>query len=262
MPESEPTAEVEQLRARGFVTFEGLFDAERAAGFGAQLVQMWRELGEPTLLSREDIHLAPGVHVSPVGLTWAGIVERVPGLAELLLNPRLLALFETLLGPGFELEYGAGVMSDRSRGFFFWHHHVGGIDADDVRHSKVYPTFDRVERLGCTLYASPLDDRDGVMLVWPRAVVDSTAPPYPPAPAPWPGATELRVNTGSVVVFDQGTWHAVTPMQRGGHRAFFGFFVRRAGLGPFKRVDAGCAAALARDPALARAYARAEGGHT
>jgi hypothetical protein len=242
-----------QLRTRGFAVLESLVPVAEIARHAAVMHEQWRRLGEPALFSMEDVILEPGVHVSPVGLTCAGILERVPELGDLLLRPELLALFGDLLGPKFELEYGAGVISDHTRGFFFWHHHVGGIDAEDVR-GRGYPQFDRIERLGCTLYASPLDDEHGEMLVWPRRADDPTAPPFPPGREPWPGAARVRVPIGSVVLFEQGTWHAVTPMSRPGLRCFFGFFVRRAGLPRSKRSDPGLAHALARNPALARAY--------
>jgi hypothetical protein len=242
-----------QLRTQGFAVLDSLVPAAETARHAEVMYEQWRRLGEPALFSLEDVILEPGVHVSPVGLTCAGILERVPELGDLLLRPELLALFGELLGPNFELEYGAGVISDHTRGFFFWHHHVGGIDAEDVR-GRGYPQLDRIERLGCTLYASPLDDEHGCMLVWPRHADDPTAPPFPPGREPWPGATPLRAPIGSVVVFDQGTWHAATPMRQPGLRCFFGFFVRRADLPPSKRRDPGLALALARNPALARAY--------
>lgn len=248
-----------QLRANGYTLLEGLIRVDETRRYAAAMHAQWRRLGEPALMSQADVILEPGVHVSPVGMTCAGILERIPETAQILLRPELLALFTELLGPGFELEFGAGVISDETRGFFFWHHHVGGIDAEDVR-GGAYPTFDRIERLGCTLYASPLDDEHGAMLVWPRGVDESTAPAHPPGREPWPGATEVRAPVGSVIVFEQGTWHAVTPMTCTGQRSFFGFFVRRAGLPPTKRSDPGTLAGLARDPALLRAYGQTDGG--
>jgi hypothetical protein len=249
----------QELRERGFTRFEGLLPPAIADPLAAALRTEWERLGQPGLYSREDIWLEPGVHVSPVGMTCSGILGRVPAAAALLVRPELLALFEAILGPGFELELGAGVVSDHSRPFFFWHHHVGGIDGEDHR-GRAYPTFEQPQRLGCTLYCSPLDDQHGTMLVWPRAITDSTAPPFPPGSEPWPGATQVRAPVGSVIVFDQGTWHAVTPMTRSGQRYFFGFFVRRAGLPPTVRRDESIAAALAREPALARAYGRSHTG--
>jgi hypothetical protein len=248
------SAHAEELRTRGFTLLPALVDPAEVAGYAAALREQWRRLGEPELVAQVDRVLEPGVHLSPVGLTFAGVVERIPELAALLLRPDLRALFGALLGPAFELEYGAGVISDHTRGFFFWHHHVGGIDAEDVRRFGEYPRFDRVERIGCTLYASPLDDEHGVMLVWPRRADDPTKPPFTPGREPWPGAVEVRAPAGSVIVFDQGTWHAVTPMRREAQRSFFGFFVRHAELGPSKREDAGLQRALDRDPALAQVY--------
>ena len=61
-------------------------------------------------------------------------------------------------------------------------------------------------------------------------------------------------------MFEQGTWHAVTPMTRPGQRCFFGFFVRRAGLPPTRRSDPGTVAALASNAALRQAYSCAHDG--
>ena len=247
-------AHAEQLRREGYTVYEALVPEARAHELAADLRAQWLRLGSPPIVSREDTHLEPGVHVSPVGMTCASVLARIPGLAELLLRPELLELFAALLGPGFALEYNAGVISDEDRPFFFWHHHVGGIDAEDVRKSgDPYPRLHRIERLGCTLYASPLDDAHGVMQIWPRAAVGPSAPPFAPGEAPWPGATQLRAGVGSVVIFDQGTWHAVTPMRSPGQRFFFGFFIRRGDL-PTRRADPRLPEIFARDPALARAY--------
>ncbi|MEZ4383677.1 MAG: hypothetical protein R3A79_20265 [Nannocystaceae bacterium] len=245
-----------QLRAEGYTCLPALLRPEEVAPFAEALRGEWLRLGRPATLSRADVHLEPGVHVSPVGLTCASVLARIPGLAAVLLRPELLAIFAELLGPGFELEFGAGVLSDDSRPFFFWHHHVGGIDAADLRRAG-YPAATRVERLGCTLYATPLDDANGVMQIWPRAAVGPTDPPFRPGEEPWPGATQLRAPAGSVVLFDQGTWHAVTPMRRPGQRFFFGFFIRRRGLST-RRCDPRLAEVFARDPRLAAAYGGAQ----
>ncbi len=57
-----------------------------------------------------------------------------------------------------------------------------------------------------------------------------------------------------MLLIDQGTWHAVTPMRGAGRRAFFGFFVGRGDLPASRRTDPSIAAALAASPALAKAY--------
>lgn len=238
---------------RGYTHFDGLFTAEQVAPLAEWMRGDWRRMGAPDMVSREDVVIEPGVHVSPVGLTRSGILARLPALGRLLVDPRLLALFEALLGPGFVLEQSCGVISDEARPFFFWHHHVGGIDAEDYRR-KPFPRYERVERVVCTIYASPLDDAHGIMQIWPRPAVGPTDPPFDSREGPWPGATELRASAGSVVVFDQGTWHAVTAMRQPGQRCFFGFFVRRGDLPPTERRDASVAEAFAADTTLARAF--------
>lgn len=253
MPESVDR-HATQLREEGFTVLPGLVPADRVADHAAVLEALWRRLGRPELYASRDELLGEGVRVNPVGMVCPGILARIPAVTELLLEPRLLALFEALLGADFELEMSTGILSDRSRGFFFWHHHVGGIDADDVRARGDYPRYDRIERIGCTLYATPLDEDHGSMLVWPRRFDAPTAPPHPPGTEPWPGAVRVHAPAGSVVLFEQGTWHAVTAMRVPGRRAFIGLFVRRADLPPTRRTDPSIAAALADDPELARAY--------
>ncbi len=241
------------LETEGYAVLPSLVGQAECARYEATLERAWRRVGEPPLFSQEDVHVEPGMHVSPVGLACAGILRHAPGLADLLLRPVLLDLFARTLGEGFELELGTGVVCDASRGFLFWHHHAGGIDEPDLRR-KSYPHPSGVERIGCTLYTTPLDDAFGTLLVHPRRADSPTAPPHEPGRVPWPGAKEVRAPAGSVVLLDQGTWHAATPMRRAGHRYFFAFFVRRAGLAPTKRRDEQTAHALTDHPALARAY--------
>jgi hypothetical protein len=244
------------VRERGFTVIEGLVSSAVIARISASIRQQWTRLGNPSLYSREDRWLEPGVFVSPVGMTCAGVLGRVPEVEAVLLEPALLSVFEGLLGPGFELELGAAVMSDETRPFFFWHHHIASIDARE-RRGQPFPRFDQAQRLVCTLYCTPLDADHGTMLVWPRSVTDSTAPPFESRTEPWPGALTIHAPAGSVVIFDQGTWHAVTPMAQPGQRFFIGFFIRRPGLAAASVADDSLAPAFARTPALARAYALA-----
>lgn len=253
---ADAAAHARQILARGFTTYAGLVPPDRTGRLAQALRELWHEHGEPRPYSRHDIHLADGVEITPVGFTVHGLLARIPAVSALLRRPELLALFRELLGDGFELEMVSGIVSDHTRPFFFWHNHVGGIDGEDYR-GRSMSTFRRPERLVCTFYLSPLDDEHGMMLVYPRAIDDPLDPPLEPGRDPWPGALEVRAPAGSVLVVDQATWHAVTPMSREAQRSFVGAFVRRAGLAPTVRRDASVERALASDADLARAYGRA-----
>jgi hypothetical protein len=249
----DPAVLHDALQTGGYAVMPSLVSQAECASYDAALEREWRRVGEPALFSQEDVHIEEGMHVSPVGLACGGILQRIPALADFLLRPALLAFFERVLGEGFELELGSGVVSDASRGFLTWHHHAGGIDEPDLRR-KEYPHGSRVERIGCTLYTAPLGGDLGTLLVHPRPVDSPTQPPFEPGREPWPGAQELHAPAGSVVFLDQGTWHAVSPKRGPGHRHFFAFFVRRAGLAQTKRRDESIAHAFAERKELARAY--------
>jgi hypothetical protein len=242
-----------ELVTQGFTVLPALRDPDAIARLTRALDRLRDEAAPPRLHADDDLVLAEDTKVSAVGLTFFGLLGRAPEIAELFVAEDLIALLREALGPALELEQSCGVLSDEQRPFFFWHHHVGGIDGQDFRGESPPPPA-RLERLVCTIYATPLDEAHGEMLVHPRAVGDSLSPPHTPGRVPWPGATPLRAPAGSVVVLDEATWHAVTPMRAPGLRRFAAFFVRRAGLVPTRRVDDTVAPALAADPRLASIY--------
>jgi hypothetical protein len=251
MMPGDPLAE---LCARGFATLPAVLAPSEVAQLHRQLVELCQQTGHPALFSQADVVLGERTVVSPVGMTFGGLLTRVPQIERILLHPAVLAAFGAALGQHLELELSAGVVSDSSRPFFFWHNHLGGIDGPMWR-SRDDVTLRRFERLACTTYLSPLDDDHGVMLVQPRGLGEAVAPPFAPGRDPWPTQTEVRCAAGTTVLLDQVTWHAVTPMRVVGRRAFVSFFVRRAGLAPTVRCDDTVAEALARSAALRRHYA-------
>ena len=247
-------AAAQSVWTNGYAVLPSFFPPEVLRAGCEQLEAQWRGAGEPKLYAREDIAFGPTLRVNPVGLCCEEILSLCPEFGELLLHPTLLETFGALLGEGFELELASGIMSDNSRGFVFWHNHVGGIDAEAYRREQKHPQYEQVERVGCTIYGSPLDDDHGVMLVSPRRYDGPTDPPHEPGTEPWPNCRRIEAPAGSVVLFDQGTWHAVTPMERTGFRYFFGFFIRRNGVLPVDSVGPGVAQALQSNPALHGAF--------
>lgn len=243
----------EELAARGWTLLPEPLDAAATAGLVCVLDRLRAEVGDVPLCAREDRRVAEGATISPVGLTFSGVLDRAPELDTLLLVPGLVALLREVLGDALELELTCAVISDETRPFFFWHNHVGGIDGEDFR-GRLPPPPARLGRLVCTFYATPLDERHGVMLAHPRAVGEPLAAPHPRRDAPWPDAEVVRAPAGSVLVLDEATWHAVTPMQAPGLRRFVAGFVRAAGAPPTRRVDPSIARALAIDARLAAVY--------
>jgi hypothetical protein len=217
----------ETLDSRGWVTLPSIIDDASCRAFLAHMEERWSALGRPPMHSEEDKVFGSEAIVSPVGMVVPRLIDRYPIARELLVPPAVSAIAREILGPGFELEHVTGVMSDETRPFFFWHHHLGGVvhAKDYEKHEVRYPTLDRVERLSCTFYPVPLDDEQGVMLVHPRKVTDPTAPPFGEMGGPWPVQEALRCPAGSVVLMDQSVWHAVTPMQRPGRRGFIAGFL-------------------------------------
>lgn len=241
------------LRAQGFVVVPARVPEAVARECSAALQATWEACGEPALYARDDVRHQEDVVVSPVGFTLSEILSHAPSLAEVLVDPALLSLFHELLGPKLELEMGAAIRSDHTRPFFFWHNHLGGIDGEDYRHAETLPQPTQAERIACTLYLSPLDEDHGTMLLRPRGYLDPPAHPAGDIQMPWPGAVELRVEVGSVLVLDQSTWHAVTPMKVAGTREFAGFFIRRRGVTAV-REDPSIRPALHANPRLRAAY--------
>lgn len=217
----------ETLEERGWLLFPALIDEARCRDFLGLLESIWSGLGEPATYCREDVFLSPEIIVSPVGMAVLGLLGRHPQARELLLPGPVVEAVGEALGPRYRLENVAGVLSDHTRPFFFWHHHLGGlIDAQDyLKLEERYPILDRLSRLSCTFYPVPLDDEHGVMLLHPRRLRDPTNPISDDMSSPWPGQIELRCPPGSVLLMDQCVWHAVTPMARPGRRAFAAGFL-------------------------------------
>jgi hypothetical protein len=217
----------QQLEDRGWAVFPAVIDPPRCGAFIAEIERIWSSLGNPPLYSRSDISCGTDAVVCAVGLAVHRLLDCLPGARDLLLPDPVTRVVESILGADFRLEVASAVLTDETRPFLFWHHHVGGVvDAQDYLTRPVrYPRFQRIERLSCTFYPVPLDDDHGVMLVHPRRVTDGTEPPFPDMESPWPVQETVRCPAGSVVVADQSVWHAVTPMASRGRRAFAGGFV-------------------------------------
>ncbi len=132
------------LEERGWVVFPSVIDPHECRGFLGALEGIWSDLHEPPLYSRTDVRYGADVLVSAVGFTVHRLLERLPGTRDLLLPEPVLRAVESVVGAEFVLDLVSGVLSDTSRPFFFWHHHVGGIlEARDYLTQAVrYPRFE------------------------------------------------------------------------------------------------------------------------
>lgn len=220
----------ETLARRGFVLLPSVVSAPECAAYLEAVDASWRELGEPALHSQEDLAVGPNATVSPVGLVLADFLHRHAWAHELLLPPAVRDIASSVLGGDFVLERGAAVLSDHSRPFFFWHHHLlGMMNARDYRALDVrYPVYDVITRLSCTFYPVPLDEERGEMLVMPHRLGEPTAPAYEAMDAEWPGQETVTCPAGSVLVMEQSVWHAVRAMKQPGRRSFLGGFLAQA----------------------------------
>jgi len=216
----------EILEERGWLLLPSAVDGARCARLLEVLEGVWSELGRPAIHARGDVHLAPSVIVSPVGMAVFDLLAKLPEARGWLLGP-IESVAREALGDAFRLENVAGVLSDHTRPFFFWHHHLEGLlDAREyLALEERYPIPGRLRRLSCTLYPVPLDDEHGVMLLQPRRIDEPTRPPCEDMDVPWPRQQVLRCPAGSILVMDECVWHAVTPMTRPGHRGFLAGFL-------------------------------------
>jgi hypothetical protein len=216
----------EILEERGWLLLPSVVQEDHCARLLETLEGVWVQQGRPATYARGDAQLTPSVTVSPVGMAVFDLLARLPEAREWLLRP-VEAVAKEALGGAFRLENVAGVLSDHTRPFFFWHHHLEGLlDAREyLALEERYPIPGRLRRLSCTLYPVPLDDEHGVMLLHPRRIDAPTHPPGEDMDAPWPGQHVLRCPPGSILVMDECVWHAVTPMTRPGRRGFLAGFL-------------------------------------
>ena len=59
-------------------------------------------------------------------------------------------------------------------------------------------------------------------MLYPRAVTDTTAPPFDQEREHWSGEVVVQCPAGTVALVDQATWHAVRPQRGTGMRILIG----------------------------------------
>lgn len=186
---------------------------------------------------------APGVEVSCTGLVFKQLLTMRPELAELILVAGPAAVMRALLGRDARLELVGGVLTDHTRPFYPWHHHVGGPDDTHLRKAGVQVAGQPgPRRLTYLLYLDGAESDDGPLHILPTQ-------PGRPRPAGggitdahWPGEHVLTFPAGSVVLLDERTWHAVPQRTTPGQRRWIGMHVAAAKVPVASHQDPGLAA--------------------
>jgi hypothetical protein len=211
-----------ELVERGYTVFEGLYAPEWVAGIRADIEAIHAEVGQPACWSPTNQELAPDVNLCAAGLAVRRLLHMRPRWASNIVRPEVVQALRGALGDDMVLEIAGCVVSDRTRPFFGWHTHVGGIEDGEYRRAGKWPRIDRIQRVMTLTYLQDLDEGFGPMLIYPRKVGEPVEPPQDPDAESWEGQVVLDVPAGSLVAVDECTWHAVRPNRRDELRMFVG----------------------------------------
>lgn len=220
---------VRAIEELGYAVLESTHDVEAIATLESAILRILQRAGVTSPYSAEPRELDANLVVNPTGLAIFQLIKLEPSLAPLLFSPRLIEVARLALGYDMFLELTGGSVSDNSRPFFTWHHHIGGIDVEAMRKAGPPPRLQTCQRLIAVTYLQDVDELGGELLAIPRRLGDSMEPLGDERDPAWPNAVPIRFPRGSTLVFEQSTWHAVRPMRRAGLRMFVGgYFTSQA----------------------------------
>ncbi|PRP97520.1 Phytanoyl-CoA dioxygenase PhyH [Enhygromyxa salina] len=215
-------AHTQELVERGYTVFESVYPPEWVAQMRADIEGIHTELGKPNCYAPDSVELAPEINLCAAGMAVRRLLHLRPRWAASILRPEVIAALRGALGHDMTLEIAGCVASDKTRPFFSWHTHVGGVDDGEYHKTGNWPSVNATQRVMTLTYLQELTDDNGPMLIYPRKVGDPLAPPQDPDAHAWAGQVELRVPAGSLVAIDECTWHAVRPKADEGLRMFVG----------------------------------------
>ncbi len=212
------------LLERGYTILPRTHDDAAVDAIRARLHAIHDAHGAPAPYASAARELSANATLNPTGFVLFELLGLAPELAPLLLSQELVDVSRAVLGSDAFLELAGAVVSDAGRPFFSWHNHIGGIDVEEQRASKVFPRFTRSERLIAVVYLDEIDQEGGPLLALPRRIADPTEPLADLRAQRWDGEVTITFPRGSTLIFEQCTWHAVRPQRREGLRMFAGTY--------------------------------------
>lgn len=225
---ADPVVAIDQLRRSGYAVLPGLYAPDRVQALRDALERAYRAVGSPPLFHPDRVSPGEDLEISSTGFVFHKLLKFAPELAPTLLEPVAVEVLRAVLGDDMHLELVGGVLCDRTRPFFQWHTHVGGIDDERYRRAGLRPTFEQPQRVTMVLYLDDLVEGAGQLLVYPREITDPVRPPFAVDAQHWEGQVLVDCPAGSVVLIEQCTWHAALPRTRPGLRMFIGGYFAAA----------------------------------
>lgn len=223
---------VRDIHERGFSVWEQCWSEAEVATLRSAIVSRLQEERDlpAQLWSETDYAIDDSISMSYTGLVIFSIVRDRPEIASLVLKPEVIAALRGVLGNDMALDGVGAVVTDETRPFICWHAHIGGHKGGEYKNDGNWPVIETADRITTLLYLDDIDDDGGLLIVYPRTVGSSTAPPMgmDPNVEPWPGQVEVRARRGSLVALEQCTYHTARPMRRAGRRVFLGCSFRAA----------------------------------
>ncbi len=227
---------VTSLRRKGFCILRGHCDAARVLRLREGVAAVYESLQPVALYDAETRTLAPDVELSPTGLVLTRLLRWCPALHHSLFDEEMVTIVREALGEGAHLELTASVLTDRSRPFFPWHHHAGGIDEELLRHRGEYVTA-QLQRLALIIYLDAQEPGGGELLLHPERTADGSPPVARAQDEEWPRQVVVAGPPGTAVLMDQLTWHAARQRTLPGQRIFVGAWFAAGAVADTERVD-------------------------
>lgn len=208
-----------EILDQGYTVFERAWSDEEVDFMARAILDRVAEVAPGEQLWTEEFEpVTDGVASNISGINLWRLLSDRPELIDYIVKPELIEAFRGVLGDDMRLELVCSAVTDPTRPFFPWHHHIGGFDESVYPLEEGWPVVEGADRISAVMYlCDTLGDDDGQLLVYPRKVGEPT-PPKGDRLSEWDGQLEVRVPRGSVVAMEQCTWHAVRPMQRTGYR--------------------------------------------
>jgi hypothetical protein len=262
LEDAEVEALASQLVERSYAVVPGRYGADKVARLRDGLLDIYGRLEAPPLWSQEPEVLGENLELSGTGLVIHKLLSFNPELHRDMLEPDIVAIIRSVLGPDMHLEFAGAVITNYTRPFFKWHNHVGGIEDEKYRRLGLRPAIERPERVAMIVYLDEMGPDTGQLLIYPQRVSGAAGPPAPVEQPHWDGQVAVSGPPGTVVMIDQTTWHAALPRTVDEElRLFFGLWFAAACVPKTERVDESLFSIDSADPLLRSVLPHApEGG--